>query len=74
MFAGPNGSGKSTLKRLLPKELLGVYLNPDDREKELRKNRKIDLRPHGLVVDHARAESFFSGLSWMRERGLTESI
>lgn len=26
MFAGPNGSGKSTIKKVLPPELLGVYL------------------------------------------------
>ncbi len=30
MFAGPNGSGKSTIKSVVPPELLGVYLNPDD--------------------------------------------
>ena len=35
MFAGPNGSGKSTLKLLLPPRLQGVYLNPDDMQKEM---------------------------------------
>lgn len=36
MFAGPNGSGKSTLKSYLPGNLLGVYLNPDEIEQEVR--------------------------------------
>lgn len=35
MFAGPNGSGKSTIKSLLSPELLGVYINPDDIQKEI---------------------------------------
>lgn len=36
MFAGPNGSGKSTLNSIISKELLGVYINPDEIEKEIR--------------------------------------
>lgn len=35
MFAGPNGSGKSTIKGMVPTELLGVYLNPDEIQKEI---------------------------------------
>ena len=37
MFAGPNGSGKSTLNSVISKELLGVYINPDEIEKEIKK-------------------------------------
>ena len=36
MFAGPNGSGKSVLKSYLPEPLLGVYLNPDEIEAEVK--------------------------------------
>jgi len=43
MFAGPNGSGKSTLKSYLPKALLGVYLNPDEIEQEIRRQGFLDL-------------------------------
>ena len=43
MFAGPNGSGKSTIKGVLPPELLGVYLNPDEIEKDSRKQGFLDL-------------------------------
>jgi predicted ABC-type ATPase len=43
MFAGPNGSGKSTLKSYLPPPLLGVYLNPDEMELEIRRQTFLDL-------------------------------
>ena len=35
MFAGPNGSGKSTLKSMISPELLGIYVNPDEIQKEI---------------------------------------
>ncbi len=35
MFAGPNGSGKSTIKAMVPQKLIGVYLNPDDIQKDI---------------------------------------
>ena len=41
MFAGPNGSGKSTIKDVINKELLGIYINPDDIEKNIRAPLKI---------------------------------
>src|SRR5271155_5098110 len=36
MFAGPNGSGKSTFKSMIRPELLGIFINPDEIEKEIR--------------------------------------
>ena len=38
IFAGPNGSGKSTLKSVLKREWLGIYINPDDIELNIRSN------------------------------------
>ncbi len=35
MFAGPNGSGKSTFKTMIRRELLGIYINPDEIEKDI---------------------------------------
>lgn len=35
MIAGPNGSGKSTIKSILDPTLLGIYINPDDIEKDI---------------------------------------
>lgn len=43
MFAGPNGSGKSTFKSMIRKELLGVYINPDEIEKEISDRGFLDL-------------------------------
>lgn len=51
MFAGPNGSGKSSLKQLLPAELQGVYLNPDEIEAILRESGGIDLGDFSLKED-----------------------
>lgn len=36
VFAGPNGSGKSMLKTNLKAEMLGVYINPDEIEKNIK--------------------------------------
>jgi predicted ABC-type ATPase len=44
MFAGPNGSGKSTLKTILSSDLLGVYVNPDEIEKNLKKFGFLDFK------------------------------
>jgi predicted ABC-type ATPase len=43
MFAGPNGSGKSTFKSIIRPELLGIYINPDEIEKEIREHGFLDL-------------------------------
>ena len=50
MFAGPNGSGKSTLKTVLPKDLLGVYLNPDEIEARIRRDGFLSVDEFGLAV------------------------
>ena len=42
IFAGPNGSGKSTLNSIISKELLGIYINPDEIEKEIKKFGFLD--------------------------------
>ncbi len=59
MFAGPNGSGKSTLKSVLRKELLGVYLNPDDIEQEICRQGFLELSAYGVVATGYEALSFF---------------
>lgn len=48
VFAGPNGSGKSTIQyRLLP-EWIGVYVNADDIERQLRQTGTLDLNAFDL--------------------------
>ena len=48
MFAGPNGSGKSALKSVLPPELLGVYLNPDEIEAQIRRDGWLAVTDFGI--------------------------
>jgi predicted ABC-type ATPase len=50
MFAGPNGSGKSTLKAVLPAVLLGVFLNPDEIEEEIRRKGFLDFAAYGVTT------------------------
>ena len=60
MFAGPNGSGKSTLNTIVSKELLGVYINPDEIEKEIKKFDFLDLFNYGIVAKESEVLSFFN--------------
>lgn len=43
VFAGPNGSGKSTIHEVLKREWIGVYVNADEIEKQLRQSGALDL-------------------------------
>jgi len=69
MFAGPNGSGKSTLKSFLPKDLLGVYLNPDDIEQAIREQGFLDFAAYGVTTTAVEALSFFKGFSFLIDAG-----
>jgi len=60
MFAGPNGSGKSTLNSIISKELLGVYINPDEIEKEINKFDFLDLLAYSVNTNEDAVVSFFS--------------
>jgi predicted ABC-type ATPase len=72
MFAGPNGSGKSTLKSFLPAALLGVYLNPDDLEREIRHQGFLNLSAYGVATTATEAMEFFSGSIFLQEAGLSD--
>lgn len=69
MFAGPNGSGKSTLKSVLPKELLGVYLNPDEMEQEIRRQGFLDFNAYNVSVTADEVLAFFKGSSFLISEG-----
>jgi predicted ABC-type ATPase len=74
MFAGPNGSGKSTLKSCLPKELLGVYLNPDEIEQDLRRQGFLDFAAYGVTTTADEALSFFQSSSLLIDCWSGDSI
>ncbi len=48
MFAGPKGSGKSTIKSVLPESLLGIYVNPDEIQKDIAERGFLDVRDYGV--------------------------
>ena len=74
MFAGPNGSGKSILKSYLPKELLGVYLNPDEIEQEIRRQGFLDFAAYGVTTTADEALSFFNGSSFLITAGFGDAV
>ncbi|KPX12077.1 hypothetical protein, partial [Pseudomonas syringae] len=60
VFAGPNGSGKSTIKRLLDPDLIYIYVNADDLEREAGENGFIDLSPFSVSLDQQAFQDFFT--------------
>lgn len=69
MFAGPNGSGKSTLKNLLRPELLGIYLNPDDIEREIRQQGFLDFARYQVASTANEVLPFFRNSSFLIAAG-----
>ncbi|MBM3191803.1 MAG: hypothetical protein FJZ63_04035 [Chlamydiae bacterium] len=59
MFAGPNGSGKSTIKSVIGPELLGIYINPDDLEKEIKISEFIPLDTYEITSSQEEILYFF---------------
>lgn len=72
MFAGPNGSGKSVLKSYLPRDLLGIYLNADDIEAEIRRDGGISLRQFGVDASADEVLSFFLESEFLKSQGRGE--
>lgn len=60
MFAGPNGSGKSTLKTMIRQELLGVYINPDEIEKQIGDRGFLDLAYYQITTTKQEILNFFN--------------
>ncbi len=59
MFAGPNGSGKSTIKDVINQELLGIYINPDEIEKEIKNYGFMNFYNYGFEADKNEVLDFF---------------
>lgn len=72
MFAGPNGSGKSTIKAVIRPELLGVYINPDEIEKDIRERDFLDLKPFQVDTTAAEILGFFNASALLSQAGLLD--
>jgi predicted ABC-type ATPase len=61
MFAGPNGSGKTTIKLGLqrPDAWFGIYINPDDLEREMRETGFLPLAAWGLTAETEELQAYF---------------
>jgi predicted ABC-type ATPase len=73
VFAGPNGSGKSTLKAVLPPPLLGVYLNPDDIERQILDNGFLDLNAYGVSATASEVLDFLRDSPFLRSAGFASA-
>lgn len=73
MFAGPNGSGKSTLKSYLPANLIGIYLNPDEIEQEIRKQGCLDFSTYRVSTTSEEVLSFFTTSEFLKQEGFGET-
>lgn len=74
MFAGPNGSGKSTLNSIISKELLGVYINPDEIEKEINKFSFLDMRNYRVETNEEEVISFFENHPLLEKADSTNEL
>jgi predicted ABC-type ATPase len=72
MFAGPNGSGKSTLKSVIGSQLLGVYVNPDEIEKEIAARDFLDLEAFGVRTTREEVLTFFQNSALLQKADLLD--
>jgi predicted ABC-type ATPase len=73
MFAGANGSGKSTLKlSVTDVESLGVYINPDDIEREIRTQGFLDFSAYQVRTKADEVLSFFTNSSFLKSANLLD--
>jgi predicted ABC-type ATPase len=72
MFAGPNGSGKSTFKSIIRPELLGVFVNPDEIEKQICEYDFLDLKSYRVESTEKEILDFFSKSTLLKKADLLD--
>lgn len=72
MFAGPNGSGKSTIKGVLPNTLLGIYLNPDDIQKDIENQGFLNVGDYGIRTTREEILNFFTKSTLLQKAELED--
>lgn len=70
MFAGPNGSGKSTIKSKIGENLLGVFINPDEIEAEIKRIGFLNFRNFGIEPQAAEIISYFQNSAFLKSVNL----
>lgn len=68
IFAGPNGSGKSTIKTIIPQNILGHYLNPDEIQKQINQTYFFDFTTFNIVLDEKEL------LNWFEKHELSKRL
>lgn len=77
MFAGPNGSGKSTIKARISRintEWLGVYINPDEIEREIAKTGQLDLGHFTVKTNKTGIFNFLRSADQLIDHGLVDQV
>lgn len=72
MFAGPNGSGKSTIKSVIRRELLGVYVNPDEIEVLIKQFDFLDFGEFEIQTDETEILEFFQSSTLLEKADLLD--
>ncbi len=72
MFAGPNGSGKSTIKSVIRKELLGLFINADEIQAEIKQYDFLDLGKFEIQTDEAEILNFFRNSTLLEKADLLD--
>ncbi|MFN9708512.1 MAG: zeta toxin family protein [Burkholderiales bacterium] len=71
MFAGPNGSGKSTIKSLIPANLLGVCVSPEEIEKEIQQFDFLDFSFYKVQCTATQVLPFFRNSPLLKKANLS---
>jgi len=74
MFAGANGSGKSTLKSVINPALLGVYINPDDIEREIKEFGFLNLAAYRVSTNEKEVLTFFKNSTLLAMADLLDDV
>ena len=74
MFAGPNGSGKSTIKAILKPEIVGIYVNVDEIEKEIQENGFYDFSAYPFKIDALELTEYFQNSALLKENNILVSF
>jgi len=74
VFAGPNGSGKSTTLRFLSPTLLGIYLNADDIERNMRERGFFDLSEYAIRADAVALKHYLATSPFLQQAQLADIV